>query len=240
MMKAALGNGRWVLVLVLLAGVGAHAQAPGGMSGVMITLLGGIKSFTAKAELQVLDSSEREVANQSMEVCLLDKKMRITTDLSENKDTPPAIAAGLKKWGLARVVSIIRPDKRLVYVVYPDQKALMSSAWQEAAATIEKKTAMGKEVLDGHPCVKNQVLVTDGKGGSVEATVWAATDLKDFPIQIRTKDKESSSCVRFKQVQLSRPDAKLFEPPAGYATYKSEEELREGVLKKIAEGEGGK
>ena len=235
------GKRRTLLALVLLAGLVAHGQAPGpgaagGMSGVMLKLLGNIDAFTARAEVQVLDGAQKEVVNRSMEVCLLDKKIRITTDLSENKDTPPAIAAGLKKWGLARVVTLIRPDKHLVYMIYPDRKALMSTAWEEGVATIGKKTAQGQEVVDGHPCVKNQVVITGEGGESTEATIWAATDLQDFPIQIRTQEKENGSWVRFKQVQLTKPDASQFEPPTGYAEFKDEQELKQGILKKMAEG----
>jgi len=100
---------------------------------------------------------------------------------------------------------------------------------------VEKK-ALGKEILDGHDCVKNQVVITDEKGEKVDAITWNATDLKDFPIQIQTKEEENTSLVKFKQVEFATPDAAQFEPPSGYAQYSSQQELMQGVMKKMMQG----
>ena len=47
-------------------------------------------------------------------------------------------------------------------------------------------TELGKDTVDGHPCVKNKVIVTDNEGSKHESTVWNATDLKNFPVKIET------------------------------------------------------
>ena len=72
---------------------------------------------------------------------------------------------------------------------------------------------VAKEVVDGHPCVKNKVIVTAEQAQTVEAICWNATDLKDFPIQIQTHEKEVTSVMHFRELQFQKPDAALFEPP---------------------------
>ena len=142
---------------------------------------------------------------------------------------------------MAQVVSIIRPDKGLVYVIYPDQRVMLSMPLsKEDSEGSEKspnvtKTPLGKETIDGHPCVKNKVVVTDTSGQSVEAITWDASDLKDLPIQIETQEKDSKSLVRFKQIQFSRPAAGFFEPPSGFTQYQNADDLKLGVMKKMME-----
>src|SRR6516164_1666689 len=97
------------------------------------------------------------------------------------------------------------------------------------------KTPLGKETVDGHPCVKSEVVITDASGQKVDAVTWEATDLKDLPIQIETQEKDSVSLVRFKQVKFDRPDNGYFEPPSGFTEYHNAEDLKVGVMKKMME-----
>jgi len=235
---------------LLLAGVGAQAQMPGaggppGMSSALTRLFGDINAFTAKADVQVVDGSQKEVAGMPMDFAMLDKKVRVEIDLTQAKSSsmPPGAAEQLNSMGMAQVVSIVRPDKQLVYVMYPKQKMMMSMPLPKTDADAAEKnskiqkTPLGKENLDGHPCVKNKVVITDEKGENIEATTWNASDLKDFPVQIQTKEKENTSTIHFKNVQFTKPDAKLFELPTGYTEYKSPQELMTAMMKKMMESE---
>jgi hypothetical protein len=102
------------------------------------------------------------------------------------------------------------------------------------------KTALGNETIDGHPCVKNKVTVTDSAGQVVEAITWDASDLRDLPIQIQTQEKDTISRVRFKQVQFDRPAAAYFEPPSGFTQYQNADDLKVGVMKKMMDNAGKK
>ncbi len=228
---------------VLLAGLSVSAQvggsgAPGGMSAALTKLFGDNTAFSAKVEIQVLDSSQQELANVPMEFALLDKKVRMDVDLTKmkNKQMPPGAAESLKQMGMAQVVNIMRPDKKLVYAVYPNMKAVLSQPLPggDTEPKIEK-TELGKETVDGHPCVKNKHVLTDDQGKKTEATTWNATDLKNFPVQIQTKDDENTSILKFKQVQLTKPDEKLFDPPADYTQYTNQADLQQAVMKKMME-----
>jgi len=182
-----------LLAVVSLAGFSALAQVPGvggpSLGPAMTKLFGDIPGFSAKANVQVLDNSQKEMVSMPMDFALLDKKIRVDIDMSlaKNASMPPGAAEQLKQMGMAQVVSIIRPDKNLAYVLYPSQKALMTMPLPKQSADAGKdakikKTELGKETLDGHPCVKYKNVLTDDNGNPVEATTWNASDLKDFPI----------------------------------------------------------
>ena len=230
---------------LMLSGISASAQiggpgGPAGMSATIIKLFGENRAFTAKAEVQLLDSSQKEVALMPMDFLLLDKNIRVEMDLAQakNRDMTAGTIDTLKKMGMARVISIVNPTKRLAYVLYPDQKVLLSFSLPNeqtnaSSPNLEKK-ALGNETVDGHACVKNKVTLTDDSGKPVEVVLWNAGDLKDFPIQIQTKEGDNTSMMRFHQVQLTKPDAALFEPPADYARFESQQEMMQAILNKAA------
>ena len=240
-----------VLAVSLLTVAAAYAQVPGpggpaGMSAAITKLFGDVKAFSAKAEVQVLDNSQQEVVSMPMDFARLDKSIRVEMDLTQmkNKQMPPGVADSLKQMGMARVISIISPAKKSAFVVYPDQKSLLVMPLPKEDTDNSKtpkleKTPLGKETIDGHACVKNKVVITDEKGEKVDATTWNASDLKDFPIQIQTKETENTSIVKFKQVQFTALDAAQFEPPAGYTQYNSQQELMQGIMKKVMQNQGG-
>jgi hypothetical protein len=236
------------VVILALGIVPVLAQVPGaggpaGMSAALTKLFGNTTAFSARGEMQVNDSAQKEVSYWPMDFILLDRKIRVEIDLTQtrNKDVPAGTTATLKKMGMSEVVSIIRPDKKLVYVIYPDQRMMLTMPLpkedHEGSEKAPKlsKTALAKETIDGHPCVKNKVVITDSNGQKTEALTWDAADLKDLPIQIQTQENDTTSLVRFKEIQFARPSAGLFEPPSGYKRYDDPEELKMDVMKKWME-----
>jgi hypothetical protein len=181
-----------------------------------------------------------------MDFALLDGKMRIEIDMSKmkNLDVPAEAAASMKQFGMDRVVSLVRPDKQTSYVIFPGMQsyAAMPLPKQDLETYAKnpkiEKTALGKENIDGHPCVKNKVVMTDDAGQKHEATVWNATDLKDFPVQIQTMEKGDTVILRYRQIQLAKPDAKQFEPPADFKAYDDIQSLMQGAMMKMI-GSGG-
>jgi hypothetical protein len=241
------------LVAVWLLELSAYGQMPGGtgpagMSAALTKLFGSTTAFTAKGNVQVTDSAQKEVANWPMDFALLDKKIRVEIDLTQvrNQNMPAGMGAMLKQLGMAQVISIIRPDKSRVYVIYPDQRAMLAmplpkeDSEESGKAPKVSKTALGKETIDGHPCVKNKVVITDSNGQTMEATTWDASDLNDLPIQIQTQEKDTTSLVRFNQIQFSRPVASLFQPPGDFTQYDNADDLKTGIMKKMLDSTGKK
>ena len=99
-----------------------------------------------------------------------------------------------------------------------------------------KTEVLGRETLDGHACVKNKIIITPPKGEPQTFTVWNATDLKDFPIQTLTRQDTDTVITRYTNVQLLKPDAKQFEPPAGFEEYKGLAAFQAGMMKKSLGG----
>lgn len=221
------------LALVWLAHGAAFAQMPSAgsptdLNAAFMKLFGSVTAFTAKVDTQVLDQSQKEWVRMPMALAALDNKVRVEVNMAQvkSKDLPENAIAKLKQMGMDRVVSIIRPDKKATFILYPGAQGYVSmplakaevEAWEKGLKL--EKALLGKETLDGHACVKNRVVVKNNQAPVLEATTWNATDLKDFPVQIETKEKGNTVLMRFSQVQLAKPDAKQFELPAGYGQMK--------------------
>jgi hypothetical protein len=209
--------------------IGVQAQTagpPSNMNAVMMRLLHNF-AFTARAEIRVLDQSKKETTAVPMAYAMLDGKTRYEVDLNQFKgsDRPAAAAAFMKQMGVDKLIVVNRPDKKVNVTICPSIQAYSESpmSLEEQAEAIKNykidKSKLGKETIDGHACDKNKVTLTDEKGRTQTATVWTATDLKDFPVQLQMSDEDATTVLRFKDIKLTRPDVKLFEAPAGMTKY---------------------
>jgi hypothetical protein len=150
----------------------------------------------------------------------------------------PDALAKVKPLGMDSVVSIIRPEQKAALIVFPKLNSFvkleMPPTEAQAFLTHAKieRTTLGKEKMEGHPCVKQRVVITDDTGKKSEATVWVATDLRDFPVCVATREKEGTVMVRFRQIQFTRAEAAKFEPPAGFAEYADIQMLMAGPVVK--------
>jgi hypothetical protein len=221
------------LFIVLLTRQAAVAQvpttgSPTGINAAFVKLFGAITSFTAKVETQVFDSSQKEIVRMPMDFAALDSQVRLEINLAQaqSKELTASTLAGLKQSGMDRVVSVFRPDKKVTYIIYPGVQSYMILPLAKGdAEALEhgftlKKSALGKETIDSHPCVKNKVTVSNDKGPVLEAVTWNAADLKDFPLQIQMNQKDNKVLMRFSQVRLVKPDAKQFDLPPDYGQMK--------------------
>jgi len=209
----------------------------------MAKLFGDNSAFSATVEMQM------KMNNQDMtmpgKISFDSGKSRFEMSMSEAKggQLPPEAAAHMKAMGMDRIVSISLPDKNAAYMIYPDMQAYaeMQSGNSAAAVTNADKveiTELGKETLDGHPCVKNKAIVTDDKNARHEYTVWNATDLKKFPVKIETTEQGHQTTILFKDVKFAKPDASLFTPPSDYQKYGSAQELMQTEMMKRMGGGG--
>jgi hypothetical protein len=222
-----------LLTLILLAHTAARAQmptagSPTGINAAFMKLFGDVSAFSARLDTQVLDRSGKEMLRMPMDFAALDKKIRMDINLEQSTsgDMPASSIASLKQSGMDRIVSLYRPDKKATFILYPSIKKYMTlplakgeSEAMEKGLQIEK-TALGKETIDGHPCVKHKVVIKNAQGPVLESTTWNAGDLKDLPIQIETKENDKTVMMRFKQVQFAKPDPKQFDLPADYTLMK--------------------
>jgi len=242
-----------LLVAVLGLGlIAASAQPGGGMGGPggpnfggsMSKLFGDNKAFSATMEIEAKDGRAGDTTIPG-KLSFDDGKSRFEMDMTKMKNSkmPAEAMEQMKAMGMDSMVMISRPDKKTSYMVYPGLKAFAEMPLKDAdsAETLSKykveTTELGKETMGGHACVKNKVVVTDDKDKKHESTVWNATDLKNFPVKIETAEGGAKVTMLFKDVKLEKPEAKLFEAPAGLKRYDNMMSLmQEEMMKRMGEG----
>jgi hypothetical protein len=235
-----------VLLVVFLNSLPALAQMPdaaGGVNSAMIKLFGDHLGFTARADVQVFNSNRVMWFQMPSAFAAAETKFRVDVDLklARSSTIKPATIATFKQLGLDRVTSVIRPDKKAIYIIYPGAQsyANMPIANEDAELATQRveKKALGRETIDGHACIKNLSTVKSPKGVVLlQATTWNAADLKEFPVKIETRENGSTTVMHFQQITLGHPDPKLFEPPAGYKQYGNPQDLLVAAYKKIPGG----
>jgi len=109
------------------------------------------------------------------------------------------------------------PDGSRSCVVSTTEKALMMppSPLELLFGTKVMRTPAGTEVVEGHPCKVEKVVVTrmDGKT-TVESKVWEAEDLKGVPVKIESQHPGGAHLtVVYRDIVLGTPDKALFTPP---------------------------
>jgi hypothetical protein len=214
------------------------------MNAAMLKLFGDFNGFTAKADVRLQEKNIRQPTTLTMNFAMLDRNVRVDLDMAQVKSTQmtPETLASLKQAGLSRMTTIIRPDRKVAMLVYPaiQSYAEMPMAKEEAADMDRiykiQKSRLGKETVDGQSTEKNKVVLTADNGDKQEATVWYATDLKNFPIKIQLNQPEVTVVMQYRDVKLTRPDGKQFEAPAGFTRYASIEVLMQNAMIKGATG----
>jgi len=190
----------------------------------------GTNACIAKCAVKIVGDDFREAFVSGF--ALRDGKTRTEMIITPSKDhmIPP---------GMDQEIIIQRPDLKLDYLLFPRLKAFIKNTLTSGTpdATMEK-TNLDKDVIDGHPCVKYKVVVTAVGGKQYESTVWIASDLNHFPVQIQTTEEESSATetYAYQQIKFVRPEAALFEVPAGFTEYPSIDvmvEKNEGKIDKL-------
>jgi hypothetical protein len=235
----------FAFVLVILTASVAVAQLPQGqmpgLDAAMAKLFGKNNAFTATATARLVDEKQNETMSMPMSYALLDTKIRTEIDMTQvkSKEMPAEAGDMIKKMGMDKMVSIVRPDKKMVFIAYPTLRAYAEQPLEKAEATTAQdvkidSTKLGAETIDGHPCVKNKVTVSAPGAEKQEAIVWNASDLKDFPIRIQTQQPNGGSLtMTYSNIKLEKPDAKLFEPPADYEKHTNVQALVQSAMMKM-------
>ncbi len=208
-------------------------------------IFGKDKSFSAIAHTTVKGSDGNET-QMEMSYAVLEGKVRMEMDMTKMQGgrMPPQAVAQMRAMGMDKTVTIVLPEKHTGYLVYPGLKAYCELPMGAgSSATVSDKppkvdrTEIGKETIDGHPCVKYKVVVTPENGVPMNMLVWQATDLNNYPIQIQVEAENGMvATTRFQNINQSKPAASLFEPPSDYKRYGSVQEL---MMSKMPPRSGG-
>jgi hypothetical protein len=238
---------RFGLVLCSLAAISPPlitAQAPPGqvpgLNAAMAKFFGNNNAFTATVSTTILDAQGKESITMPMSYALLDGKIRSEVDMTQVKSKElEGSAASLRQMGMDRTVSIVRPDKQKVFVIYPSLRAYAETPLakgQTSNANQEYKiesAPLGNETVDGHACQKNKVTVSGGDGEKHEAVVWNATDLKNFPVKMQMTQAGVTTVMKYSNIKFDKPDANLFDLPVGFDKYDSMEKMMQAAILKM-------
>ena len=220
-------------------GQGMFAQRPLDPGQQLGKIFGKNTAFSATAHTTIKTASGKEMPAMEFSYAMLDGKVRTEMDLMKmhGGNMSPDAMGQMKQMGMDRTVHIFLPDKQVAYMIYPSMKAYcemntaQTTGQKEGKEPKVERTEIGKETIDGHPCVKSKVVVTDENGKKFESLVWQATDLKDFPIQTQVTTEDGSVITtKFQDINQSKPSASLFEPPADFKRYGSMQELMMGNM----------
>lgn len=226
-----------------------QAQIPGapstGFGVALLQLFGKTTAFTAKADLRMKDKTGEELASVILPVSFLEGKIRADVDLTTVKSTElaPEAIAQLKVMGMDKMTMIVQPATNQMLLIYPNMKSYVKMPLSKSVTNITDKapkldkTALGNETIDGHPCVKNKVILTSDDGEKKEMTVWNATDLKDFPVKMQSTESGNTVVIVFKEVVFIKPAATQFEAPAGFKKYDDAQQM---LMEKLMENNGAK
>jgi hypothetical protein len=226
-------------------GMGGGQPAGPDLSGPMAKLFGENSSFSANLEFQLKDNSGQPMTMPG-KIAADAGKSRFEVDMTKAAGSrmTPEMGVQMKAMGMGSMVMISVPEKKLTYLVYPGMNSYVESPMKDTGASAKLEdykidiTELGKETLEGHPCVKNKVVVTDDKGKTHESTVWNAQDMKKFPVKIESTQNGSTVTMLFKDVKSVKPEASQFEPPAGATKYDSMMNMMQNEMMKRRGGGG--
>jgi hypothetical protein len=225
------------LAASLVTASAQFSSPPTGVNAAMVKMFGDTKAFTAKAHARLLDKDQNETLAMPMTMALRDGKLRSELNMSDMKGQaiPAEAATMMKQAGMDQMVTVVLPEKKVTLITYPGLKSFVEMPFSENEKAEEKVefTDVGKETIDGHPCLKKKITTTDSRGRPQELFVWQATDLKNFPIQMELPQRSNKLIVKFQPPDLKTPDAALFDPPTGFTKYDSFQMLMQSAMMKM-------
>jgi hypothetical protein len=203
---------------------GSGGGKPPGVSAAMAKVFGKNNAFISTADLRMLDASGKEMMSVPAKYSYLEGSSYFHIDLTEIKGAqfPPQAMATMKQFGMNELATATKAGAKTVFQIYPGLKAYVEQPVSAQDAAVDKAEVkseqVGEETVNGHKCKKHKITVTaDGK--TQEVLTWNATEMKDFPVKIETKEDGNTIIMESKEVKFEKPDAKLFEVPAGFTRY---------------------
>lgn len=160
------------------------------------------------------------------------------------KQLPPELAAQMKNSGMGKQTHLWLPEQNSFYQIQSSVRGYIEMPMPKAKALTAsdysiETTELGRETIEGHPCIKNKTVVADPEDRKKEFIVWNATDLNDFPVKIQTATSlGESQTTTYRNIKLAKPDPKLFALPAGYKKYSDVGAMTQAMMTKQMAGAG--
>jgi hypothetical protein len=125
----------------------------------------------------------------------------------------------------------VYPDKsRNCIVMRSDQATMLPSPLELLQGTKVKRTPAGTEVVEGHNCKVENVVVTRPDGKVITSKVWEAEDLKGVPVKIESQTEHGKFAAVYRDVVLATQDKALFTPPDKCTPYEKMGQVVEDTM----------
>lgn len=232
-----------VATTMLVAGTGwAAGNDPTAAAMERIQKIMSKQSLSAKVVMTVTGAKRGgKMPPMEFQMYLSKGKSRMEMDYAKMAAAGGA-GAGEMPPGMDKMVSITRPDKKVVYMVIPGLKAYCEMPIPDAAAEkgetpkVERKV-LGPETIEKYACEKVLNTVTAADGTRTEVTTWEAKELGGLPVKMETETPDGKMTMVFKDISKAAPADSLFEPPAGATKYASMQEMMmSGMMKMMPQG----
>jgi len=225
-----------------IGGMGRKPQ----ISAVTTKLFGPDAAFSATVEMEVTPTGAAPQVSFPAKFAIDHGKVRLDIDVTEMKGAgiPAEALPQLKAMGMDKTVVISRPDRNVIYTIFPSLKGYMENPGSEEKDPDLKLVAKdaGKETVAGHACTKQTMVVTDKQGKTHEAVVWRSAEVKNLPVKIEQTETAASGTTKvtmtFKNHNAAKPAAALFEPPADGTKYSDPMAMMQGAMQRQSAGGG--
>ncbi len=126
--------------------------------------------------------------------------------------------------GGQKMITIMRHDKKVVWMLMPEQKMYMetsisnNSRPENLSGYKIEQTVVGTETVNGVSATKSKVVMTDSKGAKMGGFMWTTSDKIGVKTDVIAMDKSSKMRIKMDltNLKVGRQDPALFEIPAGY------------------------
>jgi hypothetical protein len=198
------------------------------------------RDFTARAQWIFFANAAEGRVVTPMTLATSRGRMRWELNLEDSprEQFLPGAVATLKRMKMERITLYLQTG-RAVQVAFPGAESVVALPLPKDQAVTAKaddkaaqlaQTAIARETLDGHPCVKFRLTVPVDKKSSEEAFVWRATDLGNFPLRIEIRFGDESHVLRFGTPNFVKLDDRHFAPPGHFTRHPDLESLLQSSL----------
>jgi hypothetical protein len=193
---------------------------PGRVHQELVALFGAATAFSARAN--VTWTKPDGVRGQSFPIYYRKGALRLDRDHATNPFLPPSSKDLHRNQGTDVNVTLATADG--IYTIFPRLEAVFVYAKEDVGENTIAKKDLSHDTIDGHPCRKRELVITD-ETGSTRLVVWEAEDLQGLPIRVEDDHGENTTRMDLVDVKPD-PPASLFEVPAGYRRLNNDQELQ--------------
>lgn len=208
------------------------------LAAAMSELFSDSRAFSAQAIVQL----PGDQAGQGIPLgfATLNGQMRWFLDLSQARSgrLDGDMTSLLREAKLGQFILLLRPNTNAIvavpgtkqwFALDPPKPAGLVDQAQEKVGFLQK-TEVGREVIDGHPCVKYRLDLPKERSVGEVAYVWQATDLRNLPVKFEAQMNGETYGLSFRLIKDAAPDARHFDPPTGFTRVSGPEVLLQQAL----------